>query len=100
LEATGIRGCACAHHGCFMPHAVVDFQKGEWQVNMDYMLAHALSHNMTRVRQVLSFYDINCQYMKNLRKWLTGNVFIMIPPDMPIVLSISIWHVHGHQAEC
>ncbi|KAF8833725.1 hypothetical protein BDN67DRAFT_916377, partial [Paxillus ammoniavirescens] len=29
LEATGIRGCACTHHGCFVSHAVVDFQKGE-----------------------------------------------------------------------
>ena len=29
LEATGIGGCACARHGCFVPHAMVDFQKGE-----------------------------------------------------------------------
>ncbi|KAF9222866.1 hypothetical protein BS17DRAFT_796321 [Gyrodon lividus] len=29
LEATGIGGMACAHHGCFVPHSVVDFQKGE-----------------------------------------------------------------------
>ncbi|KAG1813484.1 hypothetical protein DFJ58DRAFT_850669 [Suillus subalutaceus] len=34
LEATGIGGCACAHHGCFVPHSIVDFQKGErCQVN-------------------------------------------------------------------
>ncbi|KAF8836074.1 hypothetical protein BDN67DRAFT_911829 [Paxillus ammoniavirescens] len=47
LEATGIGGCACACHGCFVPHAIIDFQKGEQQVNMDYALAHALSYNMT-----------------------------------------------------
>jgi len=29
LEATGIGGVACARHGCFVPHAMVDFQKGE-----------------------------------------------------------------------
>ncbi|KIK79108.1 hypothetical protein PAXRUDRAFT_162173, partial [Paxillus rubicundulus Ve08.2h10] len=29
LEATGIRATVCAHHGCFVPHSVVDFQKGE-----------------------------------------------------------------------
>ncbi|KAG1791164.1 uncharacterized protein HD556DRAFT_1433031 [Suillus plorans] len=29
LEATGIGGCACARHGCFVPHSIVDFQKGE-----------------------------------------------------------------------
>ncbi|KAG2129666.1 uncharacterized protein EDB93DRAFT_1243406 [Suillus bovinus] len=29
LEATGIGGCACARHRCFVPHSMVDFQKGE-----------------------------------------------------------------------
>ena len=29
LASTGIGGCACARHGCFMPHGMVDFQKGE-----------------------------------------------------------------------
>ncbi|KAG2742517.1 hypothetical protein P692DRAFT_201842065 [Suillus brevipes Sb2] len=29
LEATGIRGCTCARHGCFVPNSMVDFQKGE-----------------------------------------------------------------------
>ncbi|KAG1731781.1 hypothetical protein EDB19DRAFT_1896895 [Suillus lakei] len=29
LEVTGIGGCACARHGCFIPHAMVNFQKGE-----------------------------------------------------------------------
>lgn len=28
-DATGIGACACARHGCFVPHSVVDFQKGE-----------------------------------------------------------------------
>ena len=29
LEATGVGGAACARHGCFVPHSMVDFQKGE-----------------------------------------------------------------------
>ncbi|KAG2070121.1 hypothetical protein BDR04DRAFT_1128629 [Suillus decipiens] len=29
LEATGIGGCACARHGCFVLHSMVDFQKGK-----------------------------------------------------------------------
>ncbi|KIN96390.1 hypothetical protein M404DRAFT_91732, partial [Pisolithus tinctorius Marx 270] len=45
LELTGIGGCACVRHGCFVPHAMVDFQKGEHrQVNMDYALVHAMHH--------------------------------------------------------
>ncbi|KAG1728213.1 hypothetical protein EDB19DRAFT_1897411 [Suillus lakei] len=31
LESMGIRGVACARHGCFVPHSMVDFQKGERQ---------------------------------------------------------------------
>jgi hypothetical protein len=29
LVHTGIGAAACARHGCFVPHTVVDFQKGE-----------------------------------------------------------------------
>ena len=29
LTSTGIGAAACARHGCFYPHSVVDFQKGE-----------------------------------------------------------------------
>jgi hypothetical protein len=29
LRATGVGACACGRHGCFYPHSVVDFQKGE-----------------------------------------------------------------------
>ncbi|KAG1732282.1 hypothetical protein EDB19DRAFT_1640300, partial [Suillus lakei] len=32
LRATGVGATACARHGCFVPHAVVDFQKGERSV--------------------------------------------------------------------
>jgi hypothetical protein len=29
LDVTGVGACACARHGCFVPHTMVDFQKGE-----------------------------------------------------------------------
>ncbi|KAF9233691.1 hypothetical protein BU15DRAFT_90248 [Melanogaster broomeanus] len=50
LEVMGISGCACARHGCFYPHAMVDFQKGE------------------SIRRVITFYDVNCQYSKHLAR--------------------------------
>ncbi|KAI6156654.1 hypothetical protein BKA82DRAFT_33022 [Pisolithus tinctorius] len=68
LHATGIGATACAQHGCFYPHCVVDFQKGERQLNMDYCLANALGYNMEGIKQVVCFYNINCSYMTNLRK--------------------------------
>ncbi|KIK78828.1 hypothetical protein PAXRUDRAFT_162956, partial [Paxillus rubicundulus Ve08.2h10] len=86
LEATGIEATACAHHGCFVPHSVVDFQKGERQVNMDYSLVNALQYNMQGIHHVISFYDMNCAYMRKLRQC--------------IVPGIGIWHVLGHQPQC
>jgi hypothetical protein len=118
LEATGIGATACARHGCFFPHSTVDFQKGEryvgrWipasvifkpmsyrQVNMDYSLTHAMQHNMDRITRVITFYDINCSYMKKLRARVAGNQFIQISPELEITPGIGIWHVHGHRAEC
>ncbi|KAI6152502.1 hypothetical protein BKA82DRAFT_4012959 [Pisolithus tinctorius] len=66
-------GTACAWHGCFYLHCVVDFQKGERQLNMDYSLANALGYNMEGIKQVVCFYDINCSYMTNLRKRVGRN---------------------------
>ncbi|KAI5987344.1 hypothetical protein F5J12DRAFT_787094 [Pisolithus orientalis] len=60
LELAGIGGCACVRHGCFVPHAMVNFQKGEQQVNMDYALVHAMHHGLDPWQLVITFYDINC----------------------------------------
>ncbi|KAF8431530.1 hypothetical protein L210DRAFT_3507864 [Boletus edulis BED1] len=100
LESTGISGMACAQHGCFIPHSVVDFQKGECQVNMDYSFANAIQYNMSKITRIIHFYDINCTYMKKLRSRVKNSKFIDIPQDIQIVPGIGIWHVHGHRAEC
>ncbi|KAI5997776.1 hypothetical protein F5J12DRAFT_785008 [Pisolithus orientalis] len=64
LASMGIGGYACVWHGCFVLHEMVDFQKGEQQVNMDYALVHAVRHGTVPGQQVIHFYDINCQYSK------------------------------------
>ncbi|KIK73123.1 hypothetical protein PAXRUDRAFT_179210, partial [Paxillus rubicundulus Ve08.2h10] len=105
LEATGIGGCACARHGCFIPHPLGDFQKGERYkipkpVNMDYALSHALRHNMAGIQRVLTFYDINCQYMKNFQQRISSNSYLSMPAGISPMPSISLWHVHSHRNEC
>ncbi|KAG1893413.1 uncharacterized protein F5891DRAFT_1196459 [Suillus fuscotomentosus] len=100
LEATGIGGCACARHGCFVPHSVVDFQKGEQQMNMDYALCNALSHRTNGLSQALTFYDINCQYNKHFRRRVNESLYLSLPSGMEIILGIGLWHVHGHQDKC
>lgn len=67
------------------------------QVNMDYSLAHALGHNMDGITDVITFYDINCSYMKKLRGCMVKNDYIT---ELNIIPRIGIWHVHGHRPEC
>ncbi|KAG2099268.1 uncharacterized protein F5147DRAFT_747293 [Suillus discolor] len=100
LEATGIGRCACARHGCFVPHSVVDFQKGERQMNMDYALCNALSHRTNGLSQALTFYDINCQYNKHFRRRVNESLYLSLPSGMEIIPGIGLWHVHGHQDKC
>ncbi|KAJ8583965.1 hypothetical protein M405DRAFT_712155, partial [Rhizopogon salebrosus TDB-379] len=100
LEATGIGGVACARHGCFVPHAMVDFQKGERQMNMDYALCEALKYNMKGINRVLTFYDINCQYNKHFREWVDRNMYLEVDEQICIIPGIGLWHIHGHQDCC
>ncbi|KAG1817738.1 hypothetical protein EV424DRAFT_1347851 [Suillus variegatus] len=100
LEATGIGGCTCARHGCFVPHAMVDFQKGERQMNMDYGLCEALKMNADGIRRALTFYDVNCQYHKRLKDRIAESPILEIPKELDIIPGIGLWHVHGHQDSC
>ncbi|KAI6006560.1 hypothetical protein F5J12DRAFT_782829 [Pisolithus orientalis] len=52
LASMGIGGCACVQHGCFVLHAMVNFQKGKQQVNMDYVLVHAVRHGTVPGQQM------------------------------------------------
>ncbi|KAI6120112.1 hypothetical protein EDD16DRAFT_1448874, partial [Pisolithus croceorrhizus] len=80
--------------------SVVDFQKGERQLNMVYSLCNALSYNMNGIQNVIYFYDINCTYMKNLQRQVDNTKFLEIAPLLMIVVGIRMWHVHGHKKEC
>ena len=37
LDSTGKGACACARHGAFIPHCMVDFQKGERSVQFKWI---------------------------------------------------------------
>ena len=67
---------------------------------MDYALAHAVQYGMDPQQRVITFYNINFQYSKNLKRQLKANNFISLPPGLYIQPSIGLWHVHGHKAEC
>ena len=67
---------------------------------MDYALAHAVQYAMDPQQRVITFYDINCQYSKHLKRQLEANDFISLPCGQYIQPSIGLWHVHGHRAKC
>ena len=67
---------------------------------MDYSLIHAIKHNSQGIGKVLTFYDVNCQYMKNLRRRVQSSPYLDIPEDVRLIPGIGIWHVHGHRSEC
>ncbi|KAG1803116.1 uncharacterized protein BJ212DRAFT_1304681 [Suillus subaureus] len=58
LRATGVGATACARHGCFVPHAVVDFQKGEQHTNMDYSICNAVKYTPKHIGSMLIIYDV------------------------------------------
>ncbi|EPS98310.1 hypothetical protein FOMPIDRAFT_59073, partial [Fomitopsis schrenkii] len=100
MEATGIGAVACGRHGCFLPHAVVDFQKGERQMNMDYALSEALK-SVTGAKRLLVMYDVACQYSKKLPKRFTDSSSLTWPASAEVVYwGIGLFHVHAHQREC
>ncbi|KIK71799.1 hypothetical protein PAXRUDRAFT_22816 [Paxillus rubicundulus Ve08.2h10] len=68
LEATRIGGC----------------------VNMDYALSHALRHNMAGIQRVLTFYDINCQYMKNFQWRISFNSYLSMQTGISHMPSIRM----------
>jgi len=41
LDITGVMGCACARHGCFIPHSMTDMYKGE---RFEFLCQHHMSN--------------------------------------------------------
>ncbi|EGO21549.1 hypothetical protein SERLADRAFT_410165 [Serpula lacrymans var. lacrymans S7.9] len=99
LIATGIGATACAQHGVFCLGAIVDFQKGEHQVNMDYSLCQALSL-LAGINSVIVLYNIMCQYSKHFLKRVLEGPYLQVSSGVSIYKGIRLFHVHGHQDIC
>src|SRR5260221_2730517 len=100
-DCKGLGGRACARHGCFAPGSLVNFQKGERQMNMDWSLCEALATtNIGSIKYVLDIYDIACQYWQHLLELIKGNPMLRIPEQLQLLHAIGLIHVHGHKDEC
>ncbi|KAK7681502.1 hypothetical protein QCA50_015234 [Cerrena zonata] len=99
LDATGIGAVACKH-GCFYPHSVVNFQKGEGQRYMDYAIVNALNY-ISVVAVALLLYDIMCQFfLKFASRIADCPPFLNLRSNLAIKPGIGLFHVHGHVKEC
>jgi hypothetical protein len=70
-------------------------------MNMDYVLCQALkSTQIGEMRRVLMYYDVNCQYIKNLYRRIERNPHLKIDPSIELTAGIGLLHVTEHKAEC
>ncbi|KAK7692299.1 hypothetical protein QCA50_003924 [Cerrena zonata] len=102
LDATGIGAVACGRHGCFVPHSVVNFQKGEGYRYMDYAFLNALNY-ISFLLLFMLMYDIMCQWFPNFFARIQVQAvseLIKIRDDIVIKRAIGLFHVHGHVKEC
>ncbi|TEB21105.1 hypothetical protein FA13DRAFT_1757652 [Coprinellus micaceus] len=101
-DASGIGAAACGWHGAFVPTSVLDFQKGERQMNMDYCWSKSVSYGrMKDAPHLLYLYDINCQYPVKLKARLDRYTSLASSSLLDkVTWGIGTWHVHGHKEEC
>ncbi|KAH9012959.1 hypothetical protein EDB83DRAFT_2233526, partial [Lactarius deliciosus] len=99
LDVTGIGVTACCH-GFFVPTSVVDFQKGERQINMDYSICKALSYNMEDIPVALVMYDIMCQYGVHFQERVERSPELSLSSTLQLRTGIGLFHIHGHQDSC
>ncbi|KAK7681433.1 hypothetical protein QCA50_015525 [Cerrena zonata] len=100
LDVTGIGAIACGRHGCFYPHAVVNFRKGEGQRYMDYAFVQAILY-VRDLLVVLLLYDIMCQFWVNFLKRMRAMPDdLQLPGGVEFKRGIGLFHVHGHVKEC
>ncbi|KAF6746113.1 hypothetical protein DFP72DRAFT_992875 [Ephemerocybe angulata] len=101
-DVSGIGALACSRHGAFVPMSVVDFQKGERQLNIDYGVTQGLRYGPTLdAPAILLLYDIGCQYSTNAKRRMNANDRLLDAEDLDnVIWGIGTWHVHGHKERC
>ncbi|KAJ8518496.1 hypothetical protein ONZ45_g4403 [Pleurotus djamor] len=105
LAISGIGAVACARHGYVVPHSVVDFEKGERQVYIDYAVSEAMkfytSHDTSSVQyeSMTLIYDVMCQYGVHLLSRLKAGEYLDVPP-VRIRQAVGKFHLGAHVDGC
>ncbi|KAK7676858.1 hypothetical protein QCA50_020194 [Cerrena zonata] len=100
LDATGIGAMACGRHGCFYPHSVINFDKGEGYRYMDYAFMNALNY-ISFLLIFMIMYDIMCQWFPNfLHRIHFVKHLIKLRDGLVLKRAIGLFHVHSHVKKC
>ena len=99
---TGVAAVSC-RHAFVRPKGVVDLQKGERYMNVDYAVVSTLTDDVKAgIKDVVITYDIGCQWGKNFSRRL-------LSPSMPSLdigalntfrVAVPKFHIIGHGASC
>ncbi|KIK27338.1 hypothetical protein PISMIDRAFT_8184 [Pisolithus microcarpus 441] len=100
LQSSGIGATACAQHGCFIPHSVMDFQKGERYMNTDYSICNALGYHSESITKALVIYDVGCQWSVNFESGVKNGPSLLLPPALEIVPAVGKFHLAAHKLSC
>ncbi|KAG1877557.1 hypothetical protein F4604DRAFT_1924204 [Suillus subluteus] len=100
LRATGVGATACARHGCFVPHAVVDFQKGERHMNMDYSICNAVKYTPEPIGSTLIIYDVACQWSIHFAERVDQSYHLSLPEGTKILPAVGKFHLSAHKLQC
>ena len=70
-------------------------------MNIDYAFCEAVDAcNFTGITQLISFYDVMCEYIKKLKAQIDRNPFLELLKDITIVPGIGLLHVTEHREQC
>lgn len=99
---TGVAAVSC-RHAFVRPKGVVDLQKGERYMNVDYAVVSTLTDDVKAgIKDVVITYDIGCQWGKIFSRRL-------LSPSMPSLdigalntfrVAVPKFHIIGHGASC
>ncbi|KAI0685039.1 hypothetical protein C8T65DRAFT_712813 [Cerioporus squamosus] len=97
LAATGVATVDCSRHDMKRPCSVGDLQKGERQVNVDYLLNSSLERNAPT--QCSISYDIACSYSVRAPIWWDKYDYDTFT-GRQLTWSIPMFHLNAHRDRC
>jgi hypothetical protein len=69
------------------------------QMNIDYAVCQSLG-SMESDSQVITIYDVACQWHRNFAKRVSTSKYLDLPSDMVLVPAVGKWHLGAHVVEC